>query len=222
MNRKVVTRTPYREVGVVNPSWLLDHPVEHESHLEKRFILVALSCPVVTDIVHQPLTLELIHGDGQVERYTPDFKVTFANNDSTIVEVKPEKYVSHHEKKLTAARQQLTSAGNKFDIVTDKNIDANGLSTRALLLMRYGRLWLSPEDALACKLLLEERFAGSARVHDLVSHGISESLIWNMVANHQLKVPIGLSIDLSSTVEFNTSSGDHHDFFCTWLGITTR
>lgn len=49
MPRKVVTRSPHWEVGVVNPVWLLDHAVEHESHLERRFIMVALTCPVVVD-----------------------------------------------------------------------------------------------------------------------------------------------------------------------------
>lgn len=222
MTRKVVTRTPHREVGVVNPSWLLQHPVEHESHLEKRFILVALSCPIVTDIIHQPMTLELIYGDDQVEKYTPDFKVAFANGDSVIIEVKPEKYVSEHARKLTAARQQLASSGDKFEIVTENHIDANGLSARALLLMRYGRLWLDPDEAMACKRLLEERFAGSARVHDLVSHGISEALIWNLVANHDLKVPIGLRVDLDSTVAINDFAGDHHDYFRSWFGLTSR
>jgi hypothetical protein len=71
----------------VNPRWLLDHGVEHESHLEKRFIMVALSCPVVVDIVHQPLQLTLCHEDGTTEKYTPDFKVTFRDQSSTIVEV---------------------------------------------------------------------------------------------------------------------------------------
>lgn len=219
MTRKVVSRTPHREVGVVNPSWLLQHPVEHESHLEKRFILVALSCPIVTDIVHQPMTLELIHGDDQVERYTPDFKVTFANGDQVIIEVKPEKYVSKHAKKLMAARRQLAAAGDKFEIVTENQIDANGLSARALLLMRYGRLWLDPDEAMTCKRLLEERFAGSARVHDLVNHGISEAMIWKLVANHDLKVPIGLHIDLNSTVAINDFGGDHHDYFRSWFGL---
>jgi hypothetical protein len=50
MSRKVVTRAPHREVGVVNAGWLLNHPVEHESHLERRFVMVALSCPVATHL----------------------------------------------------------------------------------------------------------------------------------------------------------------------------
>ena len=41
MSRKVVTRAPYREVGVVNPAWLLDHSVHHEYYLERRFIMGA-------------------------------------------------------------------------------------------------------------------------------------------------------------------------------------
>ena len=77
MSRKVVTRAPHREVGVVNPAWLLDHSVHHESHLERRFIMVALACPVVSDIVHQPFTMDLNWDGPEGRRYTPDFKLTF-------------------------------------------------------------------------------------------------------------------------------------------------
>ena len=69
MARKIVSRSPHREVVVVNAAWLLDHPVEHESHLERRFIIAALACPVVTDIVHQPFTMPLAYGEGD-EKYS--------------------------------------------------------------------------------------------------------------------------------------------------------
>jgi hypothetical protein len=222
MTRKVVTRAPHREVGVVNPGWLLDHPIEHESHLEKRFIMVALSCPVVTNIVHQPMTMELVHGLGKQEKYTPDFKVSLCDGDSVIVEVKPEIFVSQHRQKLEKAKQQLAGEGHKYEIVTDKHIDANGLSARALLLMRYARLHFSPEDALECKRLLEEECAGSAQVHELMCKGVSESLIWNMVASHQFKVPAGLNINPEETVEVNFLQGECHDYFCSWFGLTRR
>jgi hypothetical protein len=47
-----------REVGIINPTWLLVHEVEHESHT-KCFIMVALSYPLVVDILHQPLEIWL-------------------------------------------------------------------------------------------------------------------------------------------------------------------
>ena len=50
MTRKIVKRAPHREVGVINAAWLLNHPVEHESHLERRFVITALAWHVVKDI----------------------------------------------------------------------------------------------------------------------------------------------------------------------------
>ena len=217
MTRKVVTRAPHREVGVVNAAWLLDHEVEHESHLEKRFIMVALSCPMVVDIVHQPLEVWL--GPDQTNKYTPDFLVTFATGEQVVVEVKPEVFLKKHRARLDAARTSLAGFGYSFLIVTDQHIDADGLGARATLLMRYGRLFLSEAECTKCRQLLEERFSGSASVRDLVAQGIAEEVVWNLVATHVLRIPAGLNISDAETVSLNHSKEVSHDFFCTWLGL---
>lgn len=217
MTRKVVTRAPHREVGLVNASWLLDHAVEHESHLEKRFIMVALSCPVVEDIVHQPFEVWL--GRDKTHRYTPDFEITFADGSKVVIEVKPEIFLNENQQLLAAARNHLASIGHSFLVVTDKQIDAHGLSSRALLLMRYGRIAISSSEALQCRELLEERFQGNAEVRDLVEAGVSESAVWNMVATHKFRVPSGLNITDNERVYINRREEDCHAFFCTWLGL---
>lgn len=218
MVRKVVSRAPHREVGIVNPAWLLNHSVEHESHLERRFIMVALSCPVVTDIEHQPLEIWL--DPEQTHKYTPDFKVTFRDGDSVIVEVKPRVFVKAHEERLQSAERCLQVMGQKFQVVTDEHVDANGLSARAMLLMRYGRLQFSDDEALACYRLLKEECNGSASVGQLMQRGVSEVLIWNLVARHQFRIPAGICLDPCEIVSVNTNHGGCHDFFCTWFGIT--
>jgi hypothetical protein len=217
MTRKVVTRAPHREVGIVNASWLLNHEVEHESHLEKRFIMVALSCPVVVDIIHQPFSVWL--GPNQTLKYTPDFLITFADGNKGVIEVKPEVFLKENQKRLAAAKAHLTALGYSYMVVTDRHIDAHGLSSRALLLMRYGRLFISALDSLKCRQLLEEEFSGSAMVRDLVEAGASEAAVWNLVARHQFKVPKGLNISNQESVSINHSEEDCHAFFCTWLGL---
>ncbi len=217
MERKVVTRSPHREVGIVNPAWLLDHSVQHESHLEKCFIMVALSCPVVVDIEHQPLHIFL--ASNQTQKYTPDFKITFRDGDSVIVEVKPRVFVAKHAERLQAAESQFRATGQKFLVITDEHINAKGLSARALLLMRYGRLQFSDVEALACQQLLQAQFDGSAPVRALVNRGVSEALVWNLVARHKFRIPSGLSIDPAETVSINKIEGGCHDLFCTWFGL---
>lgn len=218
MTRKVVTRSPHREVGVVNASWLLDHDIEHESHLERRFIMIALSCPVLLDIEHQPFEIWL--GPDKTHKYTPDFLITLADGSKVVIEVKPEVFLDEHRVRLDAARVHLSGMGYPFLVVSDKHIDAHGLSSRAILLMRYGRLFVSSTETLECRRILEEQFNGSASVKDLVEHGVSESAIWNLVATHQFRVPAGLSISDNENVCINTiEKEDCYAFICVWFGV---
>ena len=223
MGRKVVTRAPHREVGVVNPAWLLDHEVEHESHLERRFIIAALACPVLVDIVHQPLTLTLPALAGtQPQTYTPDFKVRLRDGTVIIIEVKPQKFVDKHASTLQQAEQLVRADGYRFLIVTDEHIDGNELAARSMLLMRYGRLQFSDADAKAHLDLLRDACQGTAYVHQLVSRGLSQEAIWNMVARHKCRVPADFSIDADQIITTTDVQEDCHDYFRAWFGIASR
>lgn len=222
MTRKVVNRSPHREVGIVNAPWLLSHPVEHESHLERRFIMVALACPVVTDIVHQPETVVLTLSDGSEHRYTPDFLIRFADGTEVICEVKPEVFLLK-TKDLRAAADALFGARNlHYVTVTDRQIDDNHRSARAILLMRFARLDFSPEQAAECKRLLEEEMAGSASISALVERGVSEGLIWNMVAKHALRTEIALNIGADEPIHLNEPMENCHDQFQRWFSAPAR
>lgn len=218
MPRAVVTRSPYREVGVVNPGWLLDHGVHHESSLERRFIMVALSCPVVRDIHHQPCEIDLTLASGEACRYTPDFLLHLVDGAEVIAEVKSSKFLPQHAMKLEAARASFNLKGMGFEVFTDDMIDGSGLSARAILLMRYGRLTFSLEEARKCKAELESRCEASANVRELVAMGVNEEVIWNLVAQHQLRVPAGLNLSQEEVVSINQHQGDCHVYLRQWFG----
>ncbi len=224
MSRKVVTRAPHREVGVVNAEWLLSHPVEHESHLERRFVMVALSCPVVRDIVHQPFTFKVEGDDPDAKggRYTPDFKVTFRDDTSLVVEVKPEVFARKHAERLRLIERRLRDDGIRFFLATDTLIDGNGLSARAMLLMRYGRLRFSDEQALECLTALRETCGGKASIMTLVAQGLSEPLVWNLVARHKCRIPVDFDVDADQVVTTQDVQGDCHDYFLSWFGAPRR
>lgn len=224
MSRKVVTRAPHREVGVVNAGWLLNHPVEHESHLERRFVMVALSCPVVRDIVHQPFTFDVEADDAgeKGSRYTPDFKITFRDDTSLIVEVKPEVFALKHANRLRLIERRLRDDGMRFFLATDELIDGNGLSARAMLLMRYGRLRFSDEEALSCLTALRGVCGGSASIAKLIEQGLSEPLVWNLVARHQCRVPADFDVEVDQVVTTQAVQGDCHDYFLSWFGAARR
>lgn len=223
MSRTVVNRAPHREVGVVNPGWLLDHPVQHESHLERRFIMAALACPVVRDIIHQPFTLKFDLGAPEGDRqYTPDFKLVFRDGNSLIVEVKPKVFADRHAARLSRIAERLHNDGLAFLVATDQMIDGHALSARALLLMRYGRLRFSDEEALACLKTLRDMCNGSASVRELVEKGLSEPLIWHLVARHQCRVPADFTVDPEQVLTTDAFEGDCRDYFHAWLGAEGR
>lgn len=218
MTRKVVTGSPHREVGVINPRWLIDHPIHHESHLERRFVMTALACPVVIDIVHQPVSISLSDGG----TYTPDFLVEYVDGDSVYVEVKPRKFLPKHQEKLHAAKSAFISQGKKFLVITDAEIDKNGLGKRAILLMRYARMHLDSSAILDCIELVEQMATDNPTVRDLLEEGLSDAEIWGLVARHKLRIPPGIDLEATTPVSINNQKENCHDQLCAWFDIEAR
>ena len=216
MPRQVVTRAPFREVGIVNARWLLEQGVHHETFLEKRAIMNLLACPAVTNIEHQPLEL-MLEIDGVKHKYTPDFRVTLRDGRKVIVEAKADFFIERSRPTLDAAAAILCAEGTPFHVMTEKQIDRDGLSARAMLLMRYGRIQIADADALKCKQLLESTIDKRAPVRDLVAQQLPETLIWGMVARHQLAIAAGLNLTTDEVVSLNTHQ-DCYVYFCEWLG----
>lgn len=218
MVRKVITRSPHREVGTVNAEWLLSHPVHHESHLERRFIMTCIACPCVRDVEHQPEQIEL--PQDPASKYTPDFRVTFDDGEQVIVEIKPSKFVAKHQDKLDAAKKHYRSEGVEFHVITDKEIDSEGLGLRAIHLMSFARLWISAAQEEALLKDLQDNFEGSTQVRNLVVKGYPSHLIWNLVARQKLRMPPGINMTESETVAINQPQEDASDFFRSWFDLT--
>lgn len=220
MTRKIVSGSPHREVGVINPRWLLDHPVHHESHLERRFVMSALACPVITDIVHQPITVDL---DGETGgRYTPDYRLNFKDGDWTYIEVKPQVFLEKHALRLKAAEQYFSSRGEKYLVITDRHIDKDELGKKAMLLMRYARMQFSENETQACLKEFEYYTEKYVEFKDLLASGLSDALIWHMVARHELRIPPGIDMGMEVPVSINCEKENCHDQLCAWFGLETR
>lgn len=218
MVRKVITRSPHREVGTVNAQWLLTHPVEHESHLERRFIMACLACPCVCDLEHQPEEIEL-PGDGQ-KKYTPDFRVTFKDGQQEIVEVKPRKFVVKHQDKLDAAEKLYRRKGMKFHVITDQEIDRDGLGLRAIHLMSFARIWISQDREDSLLKDLKENFGGSTQVEKMIAKGYPTYMIWSLVARHKLRALPGINMTDAEEISLNQTTEDASDLFRSWFDLT--
>jgi hypothetical protein len=223
MTREIVSTSPHREVGIINAGWLLSHPVHHESHLERRFVMAALACPVVTDIVHQPetITLESPAG-GDCKKYTPDYQLTLLDGTQVIVEVKPEAFLKKHALTLEAAKQHFEKAGKQYIVVTDKHIDQTQLGQRAILLMRYARIAFTTEQAQECIALIESMANRQASVRELIDQGLNEVLLWSMVGRHKLAVPPPLDMGPETKLTTQQNKENSHDQLLAWFGFATR
>jgi hypothetical protein len=217
MTRKIVPRNPHREVGRINCGWLLDHPVEHESHLERRFVIAALACSVVKDIVQQPRTLELVDGEEKYS-YTPDYQVFLREGGSTYIEVKPKVFVAKYATKFKLASRILEHEGSVFRVITDEMIDGQGLAARASLLMSYGRLRYSDEEARECQRDLRRRFPDGASVNTITETGVPEALVWHLVTRHMCRVERDFEVQPSQRILTATIQGDNNDCFSSWFG----
>lgn len=138
--RKIVTRSPHRRVGYVPCPWLQQAHIAYESLLEASFIRIALLCPHVQEIHHQPFRLDL----GSLGTYTPDYLLQCRFFQTLVVEVKPSAHIAKHAVKLSAAKEILKQKGWQFIVCTELDIYRDDRSERAGEILRYARAFIAP------------------------------------------------------------------------------
>ncbi len=99
--------------------------IEHESALERDFVIVTRFLDPSARIASQPLTLVYEH-QGRHRRYTPDFRVVWGSGLSELIEVKYRADLrsgwSTLRPKFVAARNAALVAGERFRIATERGI----------------------------------------------------------------------------------------------------
>jgi hypothetical protein len=141
-SRQVVTRSPKRNVGLINCPWFQDRPIEHESRLEKHFVLRAMLFPSVQRIQHQPFSLELAeHG----HRYTPDFLLIFDTGERLVVEVKRSERIKNLIDRFDEITRLCRQKGLSFCVAHEKQIEPDRIAQRSSLVRRYAMHRCSPE-----------------------------------------------------------------------------
>lgn len=142
--RKVVTRSPKRNVGLINCPWFQDKPIEHESRLEKHFVLRAMLFPGLKSIQHQPFHMPLVvHG----KRYTPDFLLTFSSGEGLVFEVKRAERVKGEKDRFGEIESLCSHAGLRFFVVHQGQIEGRRRAERAALIRRYAMHGVHPARA---------------------------------------------------------------------------
>lgn len=214
--RKVVTRSPKRSVGLINCPWFQDKPIEHESRLEKHFVLRAMLFPGLKSIQHQPFHMQLAqHG----KRYTPDFLLTFDNGDRLVFEVKRSERIKAKKDRFNEIANQCRRAGLRFFVVHQRQIEGRRRAERAALIRRYALHVVHPLLAQEMVCYVRQRDKGVSIKKLKKQLDAPQEAIFALAANRR----IALSRDLLASDEdllfpVNQEIQDASVQFGSWFG----
>lgn len=100
--------------------------IGYESCIERDFYLLAVHCPSVKLVLHQPITLEYKDADGADRSYTPDAYLETTDGSKLLVEIKSEEELlnqgSKYEERWKHTKLQAEGNGIRFLVLTEKNI----------------------------------------------------------------------------------------------------
>ena len=179
--------------------------VEHESALERDFVLLVNFLDAGAAITSQPITIEFQDG-ARLRRYTPDFRVIWSDGRSELVEVKYRVDLRAQWARLrpgfVAARAMARENGGRFRIATERDIRGQLLdNARRLQPLRKAPLDpVSTERALvAARTLCDPTFE---RIVDAMScdRAMALGVVWRLIARGALKVDLAAPINSNSPV----------------------
>lgn len=120
--------------------------VEHESFLEKSFVVVATVCGFIAGLESQPFTMAWHDSDGKERSYTPDFRVTLRDGTQSIVEIKPARLIEENIPRFDAMVPLLKAGGFPFFVLTDEHLPKKAADL-AQLCRRYKHTHLPETNA---------------------------------------------------------------------------
>lgn len=179
--------------------------VEHESALERDFVLLARFFDAGATITSQPLTIEFQYG-AQLRRYTPDFRVIWSDGRSELVEVKYRSDLRAQWVRLrpafVAMRAEAAGSGSRFRIATECGIRGPLLDNARRLLPLRGTP-LDPaasEHALRAARSLSDPTFG--RIVDAMpcDRALALGAVWRLIAHGALRTDLAAPIRLNSPV----------------------
>lgn len=179
--------------------------VEHESALERDFVMLVTFLDAGATIISQPITIEFQDG-ARLRRYTPDFRVIWTHSSSELVEVKYRADLRTQWVRLrpgfVAARTLAKESGSRFRIATERGIRGPVLANaRRLLPLR--EVPLDPatsEQALRAARSLRDPTFGQIVDAMLCDRALALGAVWRLIAHGALNIDLAAPIRLDSPV----------------------
>lgn len=174
--------------------------VEHESALERDFVLLTRFLDSTAVITAQPVTITF-ESEGRTRRYTPDFRV-LTGRGSELVEIKYRADLRMQWKGLRPAFEAARRTGERFRIVTESAIRGPLLdNARRLLPLRDAPL----DGAVADRIMATARSLPAPTFGAIVS-AVAEDraqtlgAIWRLIARGLLLTDLTKPVLLDSLV----------------------
>lgn len=177
---------------------------EHESALERDFVMLASFMDAGAVITAQPVTIRFEH-EGRQRRYTPDFRVIWNDGRTDIVEIKYRADLRAGWSRLrpgfAAARDWAHSNGARFRIATERGIRGPLLEVAKRLLPLRG----APVDPVLAGQAItyaRARPTNVGRVVDVLpaSREASLAVVWRLIARGALVVDLTKPITAETQV----------------------
>jgi hypothetical protein len=178
---------------------------EHESALERDFVMLVRFADAAARITAQPVTIQF-KDQGRMRRYTPDFLVHWSVGEAELVEVKYQVDLRRLGKQLRprfiAARQWARAHSARFRVATEHSIRTARLgNARRLLPLR--NTWLDPEAVRSVQAALMSQEQPTLR--ELLGGLPGEraavlGTLWRMIARGALTVDLDVPITLDSRI----------------------
>ncbi len=178
--------------------------VEHESALERDFVLLTRFRDPSAEITSQPITIAF-ESEGRMRRYTPDFRVV-RRDQRELVEIKYRADLRAQWARLRpafeAARSAAERTGERFRVVTESAIRGPLLdNARRLLPLRDAPLDVAVADRVmaAARSLSEPTFGAvvSAAAEDRAQ---ALGAVWRLIARGRLHADLTRPVLLDSMV----------------------
>ena len=213
--RKVVTRSPKRNVGLVNCPWFQSQAIEHESRLEKHFVLRAMLSPAIKAIVHQPFERSL----GGKERYIPEYLLCFKKGQHAVVEVKRAERIKALRERFDRIAARLAEDGLTYFVVHQGQIEGARRAERAALLRRYAMLHVDRQKLEAAVWLVHAKPEGVSIGSVMRRCQLSEQQIFHAIARRLIVLGSKLLLshaDLVFSPSQEITNAPHQ--FGSWFG----
>jgi hypothetical protein len=194
--------------------------IEWESPHERRFIHIALACPVIAAIQHQPFKVRYPWHDGKEHTYTPDFQVTTHSGLRFVVEIKTERFVKENTPLFDCCAPILEKAGARFYVLTEASV-AKERANRATLWKRYARVPADQDQIEVAVSALRAADDFGRPLQDLMNAGVAIETLYHLLGRRIFSVGPSLETLPTAVVTFNEQGSDDERLqFENWFGCS--